>query len=392
MTEKLLLNERCQPLQTGVKLVSNPPITDISYIIVFNDLLGVKMKTIHKILMIGFISLFVLSSISSAVAMPSGDCKVENKEGSVFIKTPYITVKLNEGKPDIFFWLTDEDPGKKDASMFHIGFYHIAEIFGSDLIVDSQDELGGKIYNLASSTIDWTITSENNTNEIVLTQTSSVLDNGATIAFVYHIYLEDIVVTEDLNDTTITYNVKGLKEIKFDIIVDDWTFTPGAAGLFFNVKVHDNQYRHRVQAGEHISQPEDAVRINNTEEFTANRTQDHTRDGVGFNDDKDNLIAYFAWTPEADVFDQEGNYLETVNVTATSTSFGYDPSFGMGHEFGREYINLQIAYPNYGDGLVLVHDPVLGIADASGVSAAWFALLAIPILAAAALVIKRKRV
>lgn len=342
--------------------------------------------------MVGFISLFVLSSVSNAVAMPPAEGKVENKDGSMFIKTPYLTVKLNEYKPDIFFWLADEDPGRRDATMFHIGFYSIAEVFGDDLIVDNRDELlGGKMYNLASSTIDWSITTENTTNEIVATQTSSVLDNGATISFVYHIYLEDVVVTQDLNGTEVTYNVKGLKEIKFDIIVDNWTFSPGAAGLLFNVKVHENQYRHRVQNGEQVSQPEDAIRINNTDEFSANRTQDYTRDGIGFNDNKDNLIAYFAWTPVADVFDQDDNYLETVNVTATATSFGYDMTYGQGREFCQEYINLQLVYPNYGDGLVLIHDPVLGVGDASGVSATLIALLAIPLLAAAALVIRRKR-
>ncbi len=343
--------------------------------------------------MIGFISLFVLSSVSNAVALP-GDITIENREGSVFIQTPNMTLKLNEGRPDLFFRISeDASPRRSDDTMFHIGFYHIGEVFGDDLIVDNQDELlGGKIYNLASPTIDWTLTSENTSNEITATQTSSVLDNGATISFVYHIYLEDIVVTQELNETTVTYNVKGLKEIKFDIIVDNWIFSPGAAGLFFNVKVHELQYRHRVQTGEQISQPEDAIRINNTDEFVANRTQDYTRDGIGFTDDKDNLAAYFAWTPVADVFAQDETYLDTINVTATATSFGYDPDFGQGKEFGREYINLQLAYPNYGDGLVMVHDPVLGIADASSVSAAWFALFAIPVLAAAALVIKRKRV
>ncbi len=351
------------------------------------------MRTIHKILMVGIISLFVLSSVSNAMAFPPAEGSIDNREGSVFIKTPYITVKLNEGKPDIFFWLSNEDAGKKDVSIFHVGFYHIGEVFGDDLIIDSRNDLlGGKIYNLVSSSIDWTITTENLTDEIVATQTSSSLDNGATISFVYHIYLQDVVVTQELNDTTVTYTTKGLKEIKFDIIVNNWNFSPGAAGLFFNVKVHENQYRHRIQTGERVSMPEDGVRINNTSEFVANRTQQYTRDGIGFNDNKDRLSAYFAWTEQADVFDQEDNYLKTVNVTSSATSFGYDQSFGMGHEFGREYINLILAYPNYGDGLKLVHDPVLGVADASGVSAAWFALFAIPVLAAAALVIRKKRV
>ena len=344
--------------------------------------------------MMGFIALFVLSSVSNAVALPGDQVNVENKDGSVFIKTPEITLKLNELKPDFFFRYTDNTVGRFDDLMFHLGFYHVAEVFGDDLIIDDRNEiLGGKIYNLASPTIDWTITSENFTNEIVATQTSSVLDNGATLQFVYHIYLEDQVVEQTLdNETTVYYSVKGLKEIKFDIIVSDWTFSPGAAGLVFNVKVHELRYRHRVQTGEQVSMPEEGIRINNTEDFTANRTMDRTRDGIGFIDDKKGLEAYFAWTPEADIYDSEDNYVGTVAVVATATSFGQDMTFGQGMEFGQQYINLQLAYPNYGDGLKLVHDPVIGVADASGISASWFALLAIPILAAGALVIKRKRV
>ena len=78
-------------------------------------------------------------------------------------------------------------------------------------------------------------------------------------------------------------------------------------------------------------------------------------------------------------------------MTATAASFGCDMNFGHGQAFGQEYINLLLVHPNYGDGLKLVHNPVIGVTDTSGVSTSWFALLALPILAAAALVIKRKR-
>ena len=49
--------------------------------------------------------------------------------------------------------------------------------------------------------------------------------------------------------------------------------------------------------------PEEAIRINNTEPFNPNRTQDYTRDGIGFTDDKDRLLAYLTWTPQADIYD-----------------------------------------------------------------------------------------
>lgn len=348
------------------------------------------MKTIHKIMIAGLITMFVFSSVSSAVANPAAG-SIENREGSVFIETPYITVKLNEGKPDFFIWETNSTDNRRMA-MFHISFTSIAELFGDDLIVDNRDEfLGGKIYNLASSTITWDLVTENFTNEIRGTQTSSVLDNGATIAFVYHVYLEDVIITQDLDGTPVTYTVQGLKEIKFDIIINNWNFTPGAAGLVFNLKVHEMQYRHRVRVGERVNQPEYGTIINEDHELTPNRTQLHEENGIAFTDDRDRLEAYFAWAPVADVFYENGTYVETVPVVASATTFGYDQQFGHGYAFGKEFINLNLVYPNYGDGLKLVHDPIIGVPETSGVSFGTIALIAIPTIAVTALIIRRKK-
>jgi len=93
----------------------------------------------------GLITMFVFSSVSSAVANPAAG-RIENREGSVFIETPYITVKLNEGKPDFFIWETNSTDTGRRLAMFHISFTSIAELFGDDLIVDDRTEfLGGKI-------------------------------------------------------------------------------------------------------------------------------------------------------------------------------------------------------------------------------------------------------
>lgn len=334
--------------------------------------------------------MFVVSSISPAVAISEDKAKIDNREGSVFIETPYVTVKLHEGKPDFFVWQTNATDNKKLAK-FHIAFSHIAELFGDDLIVDSKGELsGGKIYNLASNAISWDLVTENFTNEIRGTQTSSILDNGATITFVYHVYLQDVVITQDLNGTIVSFTTKGLEEIKFDIIINNWIFTPGATGLVFNVKVHELRYKHRIRVGERVNQPEADI-ISETHEFNPIRNQTHEEYGFAFVDDRDRLQNYFAWTPEADVFDENGTYVETVPVVASATSFGQDPTFGNGKSFGKEFINLNLVYPNYGDGLKLVHDPIFGMPDVSGVSFGLIALIAIPTLAAAALVIRRKK-
>ncbi len=339
----------------------------------------------------GLITMFVFSSVSSVVAVSEEKAKIDNREGSVFIETPYVTVKLHEGKPDFFIWKTNATDNKKLAK-FHISFTHLAELFGDDLIVDDRGELsGGKIYNLASNALTWDLVTENFTNEIRGTQTSSVLDNGATITFVYHVYLKDVVVTQDLNGTIVSFTTKGLEEIKFDIIINNWDFTPGAAGLVFNLKVHEIKYRHRIKVGEKVNQPEYGIHLNESEEFNPIRNQTHEEHGIAFTDNNDRIQAYFAWTPEADVFDENGTYVNTVPVTTSATSFGQDPTFGNGKSYGKEYINLNLVYPNYGDGLKLVHDPIIGMPETSGVSFGAIALIAIPTIAVTALIIRRKK-
>ena len=344
-----------------------------------------------KIIMMAMIGVLFVSTLSTAVAVPTSDMSAENREGSIFIETPDIRVKMNSGKPDIFFWIGGASETARNTEIFHVSFHYITELFGEDLTIDSRDEFGGKFYNLASDVITWDLDITNTTNEITITQTSSELDNGATLTFIYHVYLEDVTVTQTINDTTYTYDVKALQEVKFDIVIEDWTFSEGAVGLALHVKVHENRYRHRVQEGDRVNVPEDVQYANMTDSANAtDRTADPSRDGIGFYDG-DDLKSYFAWTPEADIFDENGTYVDTVSVSSTSTSFGQDTSYGVGHAFGREFINLFLVYPNYGDNLKLVHDPVIGIDDNDAVSTSLYALLAIPVLAIAALAINRKR-
>jgi hypothetical protein len=351
------------------------------------------LKTLQKFFLVGLIAVFILSSLPPTIAQPP-EGKIVNREGSIFIETPDIKVKLLSGRPDIFFWAANVTQGRKQVAVFHVGFHYLAELFGDDTVIDNRQELGGKVYNLASSAVEWALDLDTDTgdpNHLIAIQTSSPLADGATLQFVYHIYLEDTIVTETLNETTFTYEAKALSEVKFDIIVEDWVFSPGATGLALHVKVHEMQYRHRVRNGERVNAPEDGPKINETESARTNRTHEPERYGIEFFDEN-NRRAYFAWTPEADVFDENGTYIETVNVSASAVSYGFDTDFGKGKEFAKEFINLFLVYPNYGDGNKLVHDPVIGIDDASGVSYSWIALLAIPIVALAVLVRKRKRV
>ncbi|MCG3215451.1 MAG: hypothetical protein KAS63_01965 [Candidatus Heimdallarchaeota archaeon] len=350
------------------------------------------MNNSNKIMVLGLLTLMFIASIGISVSAIPPDTRMENREGSVYFETPDILVKLHAGKPDIFFWARNRTDNEKKIAVFHVSFHFIAELFGDDLVIDDRTELNGKMYNLASSIIEWDLTVENFTNEIRATQTSSALDNGATITFVYHIYYEDTVVTQQLDEnTTITYNAKALTEVKFDIIVDNWNFSEGATGLVFHVKIHEMKYLHRVQNGDRINVPEEDERRNTTEEMEENRSQDPSRHGIEFYNDKDVRTGYFAWTPEADVFDENGTYIDTINATASATSYGFDQRFGNSRNFGREFINLFLVYPNYGNGNTLVHDPVIGIDDTQKTSASWISLAAIPVITFALIAIQRRR-
>jgi len=348
------------------------------------------LKTTSKLLIGILITVFLVSAISPALAIPKDKAQAENREGSIIIETPYLNVKLQSGRPDLFLWAKNSTDSKR-TPVFHLSFDHIGELFGDDLIVDSRTEIGGKIYNLASSALEWTVTVENFTNELRVTQTSDPVANGAIITFVYHVYLEDATITQDLNGTIVTYETKALSEVKFDIIVENWKFSPEAVGLLFHMKVHELHYRHRVRSGEMVNNPEEKQRMNESETTKTYRSQNPERNGIEFRDDKDRRFAYFAWAPEADIFDENGTYVKTINCTASAVSYGFDNNFGRGYRFGMDFINLVLVYPNYGDGLKLVHDPILGIDSSTTLNSTWIALLAIPVAGFAVLVIKRKR-
>ncbi|MCK4844675.1 MAG: hypothetical protein KAS95_03285 [Candidatus Heimdallarchaeota archaeon] len=350
------------------------------------------MKFRRDLLTVSIILVVVLSIVPPVQADIKDTAKIEQSEGSVFLKTSNLIVKLASGRPDMLFWFNNATRNNRRIPVFHVGFYAVAELFGDDLIVDSRDEIDGKIYLLNSELIDWTLTTENTTNALHATITSSTLANGATISFAYHLYLEDAIVTRDLNGTTIYYSEQALNEIKFDIIVDNWTFSPEATGLIFLVKAHEMAYKHRVRQGNRINAPEDGYRVNETEVGRTNRTHDADRYGINFSDDNDNIQGYFTWIPEVDIYDAEDNYLKTVNCTATVASYSVEKDIGEGKTFGVDLHNILLVYPNYGDGLKMVHDPLVGLNPESyEVSASWSALLVIPVIGFLILIVRRRK-
>ncbi len=331
-----------------------------------------------KIILSGVLFFLILSMVVSPL-----DAKrdhVYNKQGSIFIESDNFILKLHAGKPDLMIWQQNETTTGRQSRIpvFRVAFTHIVEVFSDNLTIGNRSDLGGKVYNLASALISWTLTTSESDKEINATLTSDPFDNGAIIKFIFHLYFEDVTITQTLNDTTYTHNIKALSEIKFDIIVENWLFTEGATGLAFLVKVHEMAYRHQVRVGERVNIPEEEKSRENMPHST-NRTADPKNHGIKFGDSKTSY-SYFAWTPQADIFDSEGNYLETVDVVASSTSFNHEGDNSKGRKFGKEYINVILAYPNYGNERTLIHDPVIGIDETpSGISYSSISLLALPI-------------
>jgi len=70
---------------------------------------------------------------------------------------------------------------------------------------------------------------------------------------------------------------------------------------------------------------------------------------------------------------------------------GFDESFGNGKKFGKDFINLFLSYPNYGDGLKMVHDPTIGIDQGLNPVVIVVAVAAgITLVALVAVVVKRR--
>ena len=352
------------------------------------------MKPKLKFMVLGILALILLSAIPSiTLASPEEDKpEIEERQGAVFLITPKLKVRLSAGRPDILFWISNSTYKQRTVPVYHIGFHYVAELYGDDLVVDSRDEIDGKIYNLISDQITWNLEVENFTDELRATITSSQLANGAVISFVYHLYLEDQTVTKELNNSRVAYFAEALTQVKFDIIVSNWTFSPNATGLVFLVNVHELAFRHRIRRGSGINDPEEHYRVNNTQIDPTNRTADPKRHGIEFLNTRGEIEAFFSWTPVADVYDLNDNYIKSVNCTPTVASYGFDVKTFKGRKFGVEYTNLLLAYPNYGDNLKLVHDPTIGVNPESVlVSSSIIGAIALPIVAFAVIAIFRRK-
>ena len=188
-----------------------------------------------------------------------------------------------------------------------------------------------------------------------------------------HIYNTNILI----NGTD--QEVDGLTELKFDIIVNNWDFSPMAKGFAIQTYLTEVQHRHRVQ-----------VR-NGTLAENGNVTRKMLFESNSWNAP----IAYFEWIEFASIYNSTTEELvDTIDVgTAYFDDLASPPTEAPG--FAEGLAHLFLTYPNYGNLLKMVHDPSIGInSDAVTVG---FSLYILPVIgglfatAAVLLIIKRRK-
>ncbi len=320
------------------------------------------MKTKVK-LMIGLslLALFLLPAFTNYASAKSDKISLKEGQDAITISTDFITLKLVDGKPHFIWWYGNQSTSDE---MYNVQFTKIQEYSGADDTLDNFGELSGISYNLVTS--EWISEIVEDDTSVTVTLTLSGLANDAELQFIINIYEVDqpIEGTDQI--------VNALAEVKFDIVVKDWIFSEGAAGLAVKSQVLESQQRHRV-----------LVR-NGTNEENGNRTRTMQFESEEQGNKK---VAFYEWATFADVYDGL-NKISTIDVGEAYIDEG-----SQGAALGEPgMVHFWLTYPNYGDSYTLKHDPSIGIfPDAFSVPLYLFSIIGGIFATVALVTIVRKR-
>jgi len=320
------------------------------------------MKTKIKLMIgISLVALFFLPAFTNYASAKSDKISLKDGQDAITISTDFITLKLVDGKPHFIWWYGNQSTSDE---MYNVQFTKIQEYFGADDTLDNYGELSGISYNLLTS--DWISEIVEGETSVTVTLTLSGLANDAELQFIINIYEVD----QPLEGTD--QIIDALAEVKFDIVVKDWVFSEGAAGLAIKSQVLESQQRHRVR-----------VR-NGTNEENGNRTRTMQFESEEYGNKK---VAYYEWATFADVFDG----LSKISTIDVGTAYIDEGDHGVGSGVSGMVL-FWLTYPNYGDSYTLKHDPSIGVfPDAFSVSLYLFPIIGGIIATAAIVVIARKR-
>lgn len=325
------------------------------------------LKSKKAIIGIALIGLFLMPLSAQFTAAANDEIGVSENSGAITVTTEYISIKILPSQAHLMWWF-----GNKSNSdeMYKLQLNKITEFMGDDDVLDSKTELGGISYNLISSEWDYTIVEEE--DSITITLSLLGLANGADIYLIMHVYNDD----EPIPGTDAT--VDGLTELKFDIVVDNWAFSPMAQGYAIQTYLTEVQHRHRV-----------TVRNGTTAE-----NGNLTRTMAFESDEYTGPVAYFEWTEFANIYNESDDLVDTVDVgTAYFDDLINPPTEAPG--FAEGLAHLWLTYPKYTDGYKLIHDPTIGVneeAFTEGLSLYLFPILGgLLLISATVLIIRKKR-
>lgn len=294
---------------------------------------GKKNLNIKKILIgITLIGMFLIPAGANIVsAAAEGPIEVYEDTDAFTVKTEFVYVKIVPDQGQVMWW-----SGRNNTEeMYKLQLVKIQEFGGNDSLLDSKSEFIGMSYNLVSE--DWDYVIDKQDDQLTITLSLLGLANGADVHIIMHVSTIDMPI----NGTDRI--VKALDEVKFDIIVDNWTFGVQAQGYAIQTYLQEMRNPHRV-------------RVRNG---TVNEYGPHLRVMEFIKDEADDVLGYYEWTTFANIYN-DTDLVDTVDV---GTVFFEDlvdvPIEGNGEGLAHVYLT----YPKYGDGLKMVHDPIFGVND-----------------------------
>ncbi len=298
-----------------------------------------KLNYKKFIIGIALIGMFLIPAGVELASAADGPIRYSEIATAVTIKTDYLNVKIVPDQGHLMWW-----NGRNNTDeMYKLQLVKIQEFGGDDTVLDDRFELLGMPYNLITG--DWSYVVEEQEDQLTLTLSIIGLPNGADIHLVMNVYATDVLI----EGTTET--VQALKELKFDIVVDNWDFSATAQGYAIQTYLTEVRHRNRVRV-RNGTVAENGPNLR-TMQFASEAAEDPT--------------AYYEWTTFANIYNSTDDLVDTVDVgTAYFDDLASPPPEAAGYEEGLGHLFL--TYPNYGDDLKMVHDPTIGANDFSSTS------------------------
>jgi len=309
------------------------------------------------------IGLFLATAGAQLVSAPNEGISVSEHLGAITVQTDYITIKIVPDQAHVMWWHGNKSEADE---VYKVQLVKIQEFAGDDSVLDDKTELSGIAYNLI--TLTWANSIVIEEDQITITLSADI-PNGADIQLIMHVYNEDTPVpgTEEI--------VEGLTELKFDIIVNNWSFGPMAKG--YAIQTYNTEIQHRH-----------TVRVQNGTAF-----QNGTITRFNYESDKyDMPVAYFEWALDADIYNATDDYVMTIPVgQAFFDDLANPPTEAPG--FAEGLAHLFLTYENYEDDRKMVHDPTIGVNDEAFTAPlfVWPIVAGLFAVAGVVLIIKRRK-